>query len=131
MYFLYGKINRLPEAVSGHISINLSMYLFPDSESWLGKSKEFNNQRMKVKRAFKNYSFSVTKKNNRKTDRFCMKISSSPNASVQSCLNFTFQNQALICFPVFFEEYVNFQDSINTMVKEHTTISTTTLILQN
>ena len=57
MHFLYGKIYRLPEAVGGHISTNLSMYLFPDSESWLGKSKEFNNQRMKVKRAFKNYSF--------------------------------------------------------------------------
>ena len=84
MHFLCGKIYRLPEAVSG-------------SEPWLGKSKEFKFF-MKVKRAFKNYFFSVTKKSNRKTDRFCMKISSSPNASVQSCLNFIFQNQALICF---------------------------------
>ena len=46
-----------------HIKNSLSVYLFLDSEPQLGKSKESNNQGMKlqVKRAFKSYSFLLIK----------------------------------------------------------------------
>ena len=50
--------------LSGYINNSLSVYLFLDTKSQLGKSKEFNNQGMKVqvKKAFKSYSFFGTKK---------------------------------------------------------------------
>ena len=45
-----------------NIKDNLSVYLFLDSEPRLGKSKEFNNQRVKVNKAFKSYSIFFARK---------------------------------------------------------------------
>ena len=53
--------------------------------SVFGKSKQSHNKgtKMQIKRAFQNYSFFVTKKKKKKTDRLCIKFSSTPNKSVQ------------------------------------------------
>ena len=49
---------------------------------------------------------------------FCMEFSSTPNTSVQRCLNPIFQNQHLLfALPPLFEEYLNHQLRINKMVK--------------
>ena len=59
------QAHQLPKHLSfRHINNIPSIYLFLDSEQQLGKSKEFNNQGMKVqvKRAFKRYSFLSQKK---------------------------------------------------------------------
>ena len=60
--------NPSPSA-SRHINNSLSVYLLLDSELYIDKPKEFNNERMKVqvKRAFKSYFLSP--KNNKKADR--------------------------------------------------------------
>ena len=53
------------------------------------KSKEYNNQGMKVNRALKSYSlFFITKK----AGRIWMSFFSNPNASVQRYVNLLFQN---------------------------------------
>ena len=81
---------KILSQTSVHINDSLSMYLSLDSELYPGKSKEFNNQRIKiqVKRAFiKSYFFlqKNSNNNNRKADRLCIKFSSTFIASVQKC----------------------------------------------
>ena len=55
--------------------------------SVFGKSKQSHNKgtKMQIKRAFQNYSFlsPKKKKKKKKTDRLCIKFSSTPNKSVQ------------------------------------------------
>ena len=78
------QAEQLPElSPSRHINNSFSVYHFLDSESQLGKSKELNNQAMKVhvKRAFISHSFLLQKKKN--ADRLCMKFSSTLNTVVK------------------------------------------------
>ena len=50
------QAEQLPKLLSSrHIRNSLSVYLFVNSEPQLGKSKEFNNQGLKVNRNFKCY----------------------------------------------------------------------------
>ena len=70
---------KILSQTSVHINDSLSMYLSLDSELYPGKSKEFNNQRIKiqVKRAFvKSYFFlqKSSNNNNKKADRLCIKF---------------------------------------------------------
>ena len=46
---------------SRHMKNSLSVYLFLYSRQYQGKSEEFDNQGMKETRAFRRYSFFVTK----------------------------------------------------------------------
>ena len=85
---LFPKLSHLFTLGTQASSNSLNMYLFLHSELQLGKSKEINNQGIKVqvKIAFKSYSFIfVTKmqknkqkrnKQTKKADRLCMKFSS-------------------------------------------------------
>ena len=64
----FSQAEQLPElSPSRHINNSFSVYHFLDSESQLGKSKELNNQAMKVhvKRAFISHSFLLQKKKSR------------------------------------------------------------------
>ena len=59
--------NNTPNLLSSrHIRNSLSVYLFLNSEPQLGKSKEFNNQGLKVNRNFKCYILFLPSKNNKK-----------------------------------------------------------------
>lgn len=55
--------------------------------SVFGKSKQSHNKgtKMQIKRAFQNYSFLSPKKNKKKTDRLCIKFSSTPNTTCAAC----------------------------------------------
>ena len=68
------------------VNNSLSVYFFLDSELSNGRMK------VQVKRAFKGYFF-VTKKNNKKADKLCIKFTSYFNRSVLGCLYPLFQNQ--------------------------------------
>ena len=86
-----------PQRLHRHINNSLNVYLFLDSELQLGKSKEFNNECMKVqvKRAFKSY-FLSPKSNNKnitKAGRPCIKFSLTSNKNLQWCFYPLFQNQ--------------------------------------
>ena len=98
------------------------MHLFLNFELQRSKSKEFDNELMKVqvKRAFKSYFF-CHRKSNKKADRLYMKFSSTSNTSVQRYLYPLFQNQSPhFLLPVFSENYLNPQARINKMVNKHT-----------
>ena len=75
--------------------------------------------KVSVKRAFKSYSFFVTKKTNKKAAWLWNKISSTP---IQMCRGtlIPFQNQGPLFLlpPLFFEEYLNLQVRINKMVNK-------------
>ena len=73
--------------------------------------------KLQLQRAFLSYSFfSHQKKNNKETDRLCMKFSSTIYTSLQRHLNPLSPNQFNFCYPFIFE-YLNPQVSINQMVK--------------
>ena len=62
--------------------------------------------------------FFCHQKSNKKADRLCMKVSSTSNTRVQSCLYPLFQNQyPHFMFSLFSENYLNPQVKINKMVK--------------
>ena len=113
--YFFSQAEQLPKlSPSRHNS--LSMYLFLDSEPWLGKSKELNNQGMKIhsKELYKSFFF-VTQK---KVDRLCMKFSSIPNTSVQPQPTFSKFSTPYSVASFFFEKYLNPQVSIDKMINE-------------
>ena len=102
---LFPKLSHLFTLGTQASSNSLNMYLFLHSELQLGKSKEINNQGIKVqvKIAFKSYSFIfVTKmqknkqkrnKQTKKAGRLCMKFSSAFKTRMQRRLTPLFQHQ--------------------------------------
>ena len=61
------QAEQLPKLLSSRkIRNSLSVYFFLNSEPQLGKSKEFNNQGLKVNRNFKCYILFLPSKNNKK-----------------------------------------------------------------
>ena len=107
------KQDNPPFSASRHINNSLNVYLFHDFELQPGKSKEFNNNKMKVqvKRAFRSY-FVCNLKSNKKADRLCMKLSSTSNTGVQRCLYPLFPNQRYhFLLPPYFQTSGQYQEN--------------------
>ena len=95
---------------SRHISSNLSVYLFLNSEPQLGK---------KLLEAI----LFCHQKSNGKTDRLCMRFHQSPNTTVQKCLNHSFQYPFFFFFFFFLRMSPGFQDQQNDKIVLITTLA--------
>ena len=81
---------------SRKINKGFSLYLFLNSEPWLDKSGESNNQEMKESGVLRTYSsFLLPKNQNKRADRLCIKLSCISNTSVPECLSSLFQRSLL------------------------------------
>ena len=89
------------------------MYVLPNTELYLGKSKESNDQAIKIAKLKLN-SFFVTKKDNKKVGRSCMEFSSMPDTTVHQVLCNI--NAPLFCCPLFFRKYLYPQGSTKRQV---------------
>ena len=90
--YLLPKAEQLPKLPPSPHRSSPYMYLFFDSQPYLGKLKEFNNKGIKKYKQyrFQNLLFFVTEK---KEERLCMKFSSTQIQVCYRFLNPLFQNQ--------------------------------------
>ena len=120
--YLLPKAEQLPKLPPSPHRSNPYMYLFFDSQPYLGKLKEFNNKGIKKYKQyrFQNLLFFVTEK---KEERLRMKFSSTQIQVCYRFLNPYFKiNTPLFRYSPFLKEYLNPQKPqarINKMVNKH------------
>ena len=119
--FLLGKQENPGPIVSRHISKSLNIYLFLDFELELGKSKELNNKRMRVrvKRAFKSYFLSPKNVLKSQTGSGWNYLQSPIQVCRDAYIPYFIIKAPVFCCPLFLKEYLNPQVRINEMVSEH------------
>ena len=115
--FVWRKQENLSSSTSRHINNSLSVYVFLNSE--------LNNGGMKVqvKRTSKSYFLSPKKKKNKKVEGLASSAWNFLKLPVQVCrsayIPFFKINALIFCCSIFFEECLNPQIGIKTMINEY------------